>query len=355
MKNRVIILGAGFSLPAGVPNQSELMTKILSLNNEQEFINDSFSSLNTELLVDKELIQLFLKHLFKSINYEKISLEDLYTIIDEAILKKRNIGIFDLTLNIQVRESLDRLISFVVNKEINKNTINKRYIPFFENLVKNRNVSFISLNWDFLLEMIIFNKEYSIDYKIPLEVLPFQKAFKSKNRYEVLKPHGSLNWQLCPICELIYSDIDFSTQNNSLIKCSRCRTIYENSYSELKRLYDIKNITVTQRLMPLLISPTFIKENKVPHLNFIYQEIYKKLISAHEIVFIGYSLPISDHDIRNLLIRANSVNNSISIKVLLKENKNDIKKKLISNYSSIYGNNIDFYWDGFSKDIINFD
>jgi NAD-dependent SIR2 family protein deacetylase len=344
MENRVVIVGAGFSAPAGVPNQTNLLNKVLNLDDSYETI-DAF---NTEIPSDKEIIEIFLNHLFKNTEHEKISLEDLYTIIDQAILKKRNVGIFDLASTIQVRESLDRLISFIVNRQIKEETINNLYIPLYESLSEIPDLSFISLNWDFLLERILYKKNISVDYKIPLEVLPYQDKTNKKLHHEILKPHGSLNWQLCPICESIYSDIDFSTQNISLTKCPKCQNIYESSTYEKAKLAE-NNININQRLMPLLISPTFIKENNIPHLNFIFQEIYKKLIEADEIIFIGYSLPISDHDIRNLLIRANSVNSEAKVKVVLKEELSDIKNRLRYNYTSIYGKSIKFYWEGFDK------
>ena len=84
MQNRVVILGAGFSVSAGVPNQSNILNKILHIQQNYEF-EDVF---NTEIPVDKEIIQIFIRHLYDNISYERVSLEDLYTLIDQAILKK---------------------------------------------------------------------------------------------------------------------------------------------------------------------------------------------------------------------------------------------------------------------------
>ena len=345
MSSRVVILGAGFSQAAGVPSQKDLLKRIVNIHDYVDLL-DSF---DTEILSDKEIVEIFIEHLFKNTVQSKISLEDLYTIIDRSVIKQRNIGIFDVAAIIQVRESLDRLISFVVNKEINEDAITKIYLPLIEELEKTNTLGFISLNWDFLLEKVLFTKSISTDYVVPLETMVFQKHLNYSNKYKVLKPHGSLNWLYCPICETIYSDIDFSTHNISLSKCHKCEKIYNANIKNLHSLKQFHNIFIRKGLMPLLISPTFIKDNSSPHLNFLFQEIYNFLVNSEELIFIGYSLPISDHDIRNILIKANSVNQNSKIKVILKENRPDQKQYLMNNYKSIYGeNNIEFYWNGFN-------
>lgn len=332
MTSRVIILGAGFSIPAGIPQQNQILKSIFNIK-----LAD-LSHLDTAIPDDIELFKKFYQYFVKKDNYFEIHLEDIYTSIDKAIVRQRNIGVFDASLLLYIRESLDRLIGYVINREIKSDDIEKykEKLSFFFD--KKKKIKFISLNWDFLLEKVLLEMNFKIDYEIPLK---FTEDIKGKG-IAVLKPHGSLNWKLCPICEKIFAFFE-----NEIWHCKNCHGIYSNEVSLMNELIK-KRIIIKERLIPLLVTPTFLKSNFVPQLNLIMQFFYEYLIEADELHFIGYSLPLSDHDIRSVLLSAKSVNPHVNVSVILKsKNKTEIKR-LQNNYRSIYTeNNIQFSFKGF--------
>lgn len=333
-KKRVIIIGAGFSISAGIPPQGHLLRDIFDIRIED------LGYQHATIRNDRIKLQGFLNSLYGS-NWrsENILLEDIYTTVDTAISRQRNIGIFDPSALFKIRESLDRLILYIVNKDISPGDI-VQYGKKVGKLIDTPNTQFISLNWDYLLERVLIYLGYKINYGIPLE-----RTYKQgrKPQLLVLKPHGSLNWRLCPICENIYV---FMEQEN-IFKCTKCRGIYE-SRREIIEILQTLDINFNQGLLPLLVSPTFFKAHSVPQLNMIMQNMYSVLAKAEELVFIGYSLPISDHDIRDLLIKSYSIKRKSSVNVILKPSSEIEKAELTQHYNSIFDDSVlNFKWDGF--------
>jgi len=335
-KRRVFVLGAGFSVSAGIPSQQYLLEKILNIKDEDITFGTEYSNIPT----DKKIFLRFISFLYGDFNTNNITLEDIYTIIDQSIITQRNIGIFNPSSLLFIRESLDRLISFVVNIEITDSDIELYETKLKKILSGNFKNEFISLNWDFLLERVLIKMGYKIEYGIPLNIIDKNNGTK----ISVLKPHGSLNWKLCPVCETIYAFYKY----DNIPVCKQCTGMFLQNQLIMREMSGTYNIHIKEGLMPLLVSPTFLKSNFVPQLNMIMQKIYTKLVSANEIFFIGYSLPVSDHDIRQILIKANSISNKTSINVILKSNDRAEKEMLKKNYLSIYKKeNISFKWNGF--------
>jgi len=59
-------------------------------------------------------------------------------------------------------------------------------------------------------------------------------------------------------------------------------------------------------------------------------------------------LPISDHDIRDLLIKSYSIKRKSSVSVILKPSSDTEKAELTQHYNSIFDDSVlNFKWDGF--------
>jgi hypothetical protein len=208
-------------------------------------------------------------------------------------------------------------------------------------------IDFIDLNWDILLETLLQRINQGYDYMIPFSDLKKRVISTEKKIVSVLKPHGSLNWMICPICEKLVSEaLNFSPSNESNCPCSK--VYYEKNEEKIKDFQNIFNSPFQQQRMPIIISPTFLKATFITQLNQIFQYSLDKLVNATDLIFIGYSLPVSDHDIRNLLLRAYAINKPNKITVYLKENDPSKIAILKKNYETIYhGLKIDFHWNGF--------
>jgi NAD-dependent SIR2 family protein deacetylase len=334
-KNRVVVIGAGFSISAGIPPQGRLLTEILNIKDEE------LDYRHLTIRDDKTRLEGFFKAIY-GINWSSgnISLEDIYTMVDTAILRQRNIGIFNPSSLFKIRESLDRLILYIINKDISHEDI-KKYGDKVSQLIGTWDTDFISLNWDYLLERVLIDLGHRIDYGVPLKRT--YKHTKNSSRVLVLKPHGSLNWRLCPICESIYVFME----HENIFQCTTCRKIYKSKRGVIEVLQTL-DLNFDQGLLPLLVSPTFLKAHSLPQLNTIMQKMYSVLTKADELIFIGYSLPISDHDIRDLLIKSYSIKRKVVVDVILKPSSETEKAELVRHYNSIFEDSIlNFRWDGF--------
>ena len=339
-KHRVIVIGAGFSISAGIPPQKELVTEIDKINAEEP------TSSYTTIEDDQKTLDYFLKSLYGDNFLSKnIFLEDIYTMMDTAISRHRNIGIFKPPSLFQIKEALDRLILYIVNKEISPTDITL-YGNKVSSLMDSSDTTFISLNWDFLLERVLIDLDYTIDYGFPLD--PTYKPPDGKQRITVLKPHGSLNWRLCPTCERIYGFMKQASISH-ISQCEKCREIYDSQAGIIDSFEALGlGFSFNQRLLPLLVSPTFLKNHSIPQLNIISQKMHSSLAKADELVFIGYSLPVSDHDIRDQLIKACSIKPKDVVKVILKPSSLNEREQLKSHYNSIFHDSKpEFQWNGF--------
>lgn len=287
----VYILGAGFSKPAGVPEQKKLLSEILA------------DKSNTQ-------IENFLISLYG--HKENIQLEDIFTALDKSIIENSTYHRFDIKVNLKLRENL---IYAIIKCVTDKTTIkSSSYIKdFAEKLIELRTsnkstdpFAVISTNWDSLLdnsfESIVINRFTKPDKrrKIFLDYCTYTQYFDSSNiasnlikakgftNVKLLKPHGSVNWFICPSCNSLFIKYDSTPKTVNTNFCKICKD----------------NLNFQHPLRPLLISPTFVKDLNNVHLKFIWWNAGFELIEATHIVFIGYSLPLSDFELRYLFARS---------------------------------------------------
>ena len=180
-------------------------------------------------------------------------------------------------------------------------------------------VSVITMNWDDLLDRSLSRKcnsynltvkdeeriysDYCIyDYGLNGEFMP-STHIKPNGMYNLkyLKLHGSLNWLICPRCKRLFIDRDHSIAIRDEV-CRFCNTEYS---------------VKPPHLGGIIITPTFMKTLSELHLKSIWQNAFLELSKATEIVFIGYSFPDADFEMRCLLKKA--VNPDTSITVVLHE------------------------------------
>src|ERR1700722_10264642 len=203
MAKTVFVLGAGFSKSAGFPLQSE----ILSL------VTDSLTVGGSHILSEPDLpTQEFRKHRQKIVKFLKRTfpardprLEDIFTLLDQAITTHATFGNYSLTELIEIRDSWIRAILFCLHKCSEQHLAKSEsiYVRFATWLIRRRIAarlsgdpfSIVSLNWDSLLEDSAFDvirrlralKKVDVDYCVyttPLdenqEIFPHVPSPKQK-------------------------------------------------------------------------------------------------------------------------------------------------------------------------------
>lgn len=335
-KKTVYILGAGFSMPAGLPNQAGLINKMLEIEkteNDNSFKNYIQNTLGLDL----------------SKNYQ-IDLEDIYTPIDKTLINKTSLKNLTYNETFILRKDIDSLIARVISNEETPILNNDKYIETFsDHLIKitkpriqdekHDPVAVITTNWDTLLDKTIQNKldkEFDklpnsekekgfagvIDYccyvssldeggKENKTIKPGLYAIaKGGFNIKLLKLHGSINWLQCPKCQRLF--VKNYESKSEVTEKYHCKKYCQENYSE--------SDNASNALYLNLIMPTFIKDFSNFQNKLIWHNAALELSEASKIVFIGYSLPQADFELRNLFFK--TIRPNAKIEVVLAENDN---------------------------------
>lgn len=311
---KVYILGAGFSVEAGAPIQAKLLSEAFRLHSEN---HKNFDPTKFSVFRDFLLKQL-------NIAYEQvhnIELEDIFTPLDRCLSDSsqfRGIGVDKI---MEVRDSVFYVIGKTIQLVLNNTTLSKDYIDRFARHLTQQSsirangeyrkadpVSVISTNWDILLDNSIYREIATrrhnavVDYCCYISskdenddsIKPgLEKLGEGGFNVKLLKLHGSLNWLQCPRCMRLYARFSRKIGIESFEKAISCRHCDTNFPEEKDNHLLASN----------LIMPTFIKDLSNPQYKIIWQNAGIELSEADKLVFIGYSLPSADFEMRQLLSR----------------------------------------------------
>ena len=329
MNKTVYFLGAGFSADAGGPIQNQIIQFIL----DDKFIK-KFQS-NPEVIKARKN---FIKFIEKTLSIDKklwnnIALEDIFTPIDRALSTGKSFKNFGTNELIKLREEFHLLmgsaIKFGVDNENNKDYINE-FAKYINTIAQKRlengldEIAVITTNWDILLDNSLedLTRRYSIINEDKLAVVDYCCYISSlekndeyikpgllalgKGGYNIkyLKLHGSMNWLHCPNCQRMYVKFGEKTILQNKQHCRHCMVNYKFSENES-----------SIELRGNLLLPTFIKDLSNIQIQLIWQNAGIELSEASKVVFIGYSLPQADFEIRQLLSRC--IPNHTEIEVVL--------------------------------------
>jgi len=350
MTKTVYILGAGFSMDAGAPSQEKLVEKIFEIHNSNPHIFiagtvNRFKDFLTNTLNIPETLQ------------KNIPFEDIFTPLDKCLLD--NLSFRNLRID-QVKE-IRGLIYYLIGKTLQHIllTSDKGYIDRFATFLVNEchkrkdknypnvdNVSVITTNWDILLDRSIQDQ---IDSKYYLKAVVDYCCYISSYRKDdervkpglevlgsggfnvkLVKLHGSLNWLQCPRCQRVYVDIDDKIAINQYTDPINCRHCDENF-----------NKHPSHELTSNIIMPTFLKNLSNPQYKLIWQNAGVELSEAKKIIFIGYSLPQADYEMRQLLSRMVRKDAEVLVVGYSRDPKNDKSfQELENRYKVFFGDRL---------------
>jgi hypothetical protein len=199
----------------------------------------------------------------------------------------------------------------------------------------------ITTNWDILLDEARDRRfgTTAIDYGSDVEVFDSGrgKADRQARRPWLLKLHGSLNWLSCPRCSRLRADV-------------RTVTAHDGYNPGNRNLRSTCSCGFT--CGALMITPTFLKSYQNRHLLNIWNAALNELARCPEWVFIGYSLPDDDIQIKTLLLKAKRMRVDTTgvppeITVVTEKDNQDTKTR----YRRIFGDCVEFHWlaQGFDK------
>lgn len=335
---RIFFFGAGTTKAdfPGAPLNDELLSEALKLSLPQ-------AEPAKEKIID------FINNFFHAYNGKTLPrLEDVLSFLDSNLLNQkfscRGYGYEEF---LKVRASLVYLIGQVFENTL-KNNPKGVMKKFCGSLTINDII--ISTNYDIVADNALRQERHNVNYGEKIRGsgsfsesytlfgdekthISFQNdgARKDLNRgdIELLKIHGSLNFLYCPKCE----EVDITVGQKGIIYCMR-------------KNFEVQciNPNCTGKYTDLIVTPTYYKIYDNTFLKETWRRAEKAISSADEVIFIGYSMPDADIEIKCMLLRGIGKNMSRhKIKVV---NFKDTNVK--NRYLKLFGD-IEYYDCGFEE------
>ena len=278
-KNRVFILGAGFSAAAGVPLTASLLDKAL-----KKFAAECpgiFSRVDGYAKESTENVDL-------EVDYSKIDFSDLCTFLEYIELREYGGG--ERWKDAGSREKL--ALRFYLAKTIAEHTpdaanLPDLYVEFAAQLHEHDIV--ISFNWDGLLE-------------VALQKLgkPYTYNFKEEGSIKLCKLHGSINWRLdapnnlgTPVDTLGWESLGFT---EGMLETEIYHTPSLLKYSTWSHYSPLGEVE------PFLVLPGHGKAFDVRSNAVLWYKPEFAFATTHDIYIIGLSLAPDDFFIRSLFL-----------------------------------------------------
>jgi hypothetical protein len=315
----VYVLGAGFSRPAEAPLQAEILREIFALRTTYQ--GDHVREVARALDAFQEFLENGLA--IDPADFPEVMLEDVFTPIDRCLADGVSFRKYDVRQLVQLREQVFSLILFAFQNRIGGQGTTAPYLERFARSMvaqmrprmqdpDHEPVSILSTNWDSLLDIAIQRelKRHSecgvLDYCCYIEPLDDEDQDTlmpglwalGRGGYNVklLKLHGSMNWLQCPKCQRLYAAFDPAAPEHGIFRRHQCRHCAVPAGG---RSQD----DCSAALKSTLIMPTFLKDLTNFQLKLVWQNAAIELSEASKVVFIGYSLPPADYELRQLYAR----------------------------------------------------
>jgi len=309
----VYIVGAGFSLHAGLPLQAEF-TKAL-LETPKKAAHD-IAPLTTYL---GEFVHDVFDHKRTANAKFWPQLEDVYTNIDLAANTGHHLGTHHAPSDLRMtrRVLLSRMMSMLderfTSAEATKGPLWGKLDKFFKKLDVNRS-AFISMNWDTVIErrLSALHSVNSFDYKCRALRAGFPPTGNSvvdlplpgiTPTVPVVKMHGSVNWLYCDNCRQLYwfPATDALTVAKQLITQTEAVKLGLAPPSDFAkwRCKQCTDVPLTTRIATF----SYLKALDFPMFERSWLSAEQLLREATKWIFIGYSLPAADYEFKHLLKR----------------------------------------------------
>lgn len=367
-RNRIFVLGAGFSKPAGLPLCFELFEQVLEKARHKYGGKDGFV-LDADL---ENYIEYQFKRKGKKISEKEVSFEDFISYLDiEHFLKLKGRDHWSDEGNVSqfiIKNSICDVLS--MQESLMSQEDFRLYEEFAKNL-KPRDV-IITFNYDTILERTFSRM------KIPYRLYPTKFDGEDDNKEVILlKMHGSIDWfdksiydkkkrayrQYKPPMPVRYNVFAREYDYFPLKKIVGKHHPKESPLAKIYRASDIRYYLSTSNLSiesPLIISPSHSKMVYLNPLTEFWYGFNNFGIGHGTVIIIGFSLPEHDEYIRQPLYHLvnNFQNNDYWKGFLEKTNLKMIDYKQspseIKDYKKNYGfvdwSRTDCYFNGFNEE-----
>jgi len=362
MKRRLFIFGNGASMAEGAPSWESLISKMVNLTEDKiskiadtRYINDlNINLIKSRLRDNQSLLINFLDDFFPNYknekNNEKIipNFNDIYPFLQIIFDNKEGLSTYNCKkyTNEDIGSLIDNLIWLLsVTLDfylLESKGIHKEFIENLFSLLGHKEfllTNYINLNYDILLDNALTKlhskkRDETVDIDYHIDFANFEKKRfpddewtkpREKRNISLLKPHGSLNWLYCPLCNRIELTPLIKGATESATKSYRC-------------LWD----EINQKIP--IVPPTLEQLHKVKSMQNLLN-ISGSLIRKSDIIyFIGYGL--NDYDIyfrkqlKKYVLQDKKKKIYLICRSPFSENKNENENKTTIRYKRFFGEDI---------------
>lgn len=294
MQDTVLIAGAGLSAVAGIPTTNQLTKKFLTQPPTQATPAPLQEAISEEL-------HRYWKAVF-GYRSDEPSFEDHFTVLDLAANTGHHLGTRYSPKRLRAirRLSIHRVFE-ILDQEF---TFNDALHRFLGKLQRGRNNGIITTNWDIVLER---HADRPFHYSIPISMKGTDVPSEPWPRRgtPILKLHGSSNWSYCDCCERLYA----SQPRHGKTAVKDRIFIDQDDFDALRGHSDgfPSKLLVSAcpecgvRLSSRVATFSYTKTLNFVHFLAIWDDAFKMLRDARTWMFVGYSFPEADFQLRHML------------------------------------------------------
>ncbi len=298
-----IVLGAGFSVNAGLPTQAEFSSQLLGTN----FVS----------AIDQRITKAIREYLAQCFHWKEgdalPSLEDMFTMIDLSAGSGHNFG---LTFTPKKLRALRRMLIFrtfqILDARFHVSSDIKKFLHKVGVCDSPSPVGFIVLNWDIVLERHLEELAPSrpVSYCVSSYIWRSSALFDDEaSAIKIAKVHGSSNWVYCDNCRAVFFDRYKKLSLN--IQAGLIRSdfrLFEADFrgAEFNRALGIapgeRDCPICSSAVgPHIATFSFKKSFRTHAFSNAWLAAEQMLSSAKDWIFVGYSLPEADYEFKHLL------------------------------------------------------
>jgi hypothetical protein len=238
------------------------------------------------------------------------SIDDVLSLIDVAVFRNGALSPeWSPRRLADVRRDLEHLMYAHIEATLHRKERRNGPLTGLLRSCESTSTAVVTLNWDCLVERsfcrFMGRSEGVIDYRVAC-LTPDGRAYPvDAGALLVLKPHGSLSWGLCPLCGCLVADLVKPQRFHQKRKCPVC---------------------LHTALEFILVPPAFTNHSTPWLLDAVWDEVERAIRGSDRVIFIGYSFPPQDVDVRFHVVRAlaqrdrRAANGSLTVEVVTKKN-----------------------------------
>lgn len=297
------ILGAGFSHCSGLPIQSGFSKLLLA----DDFGSDLDKAITAVLAG-------FLRDVFGwQLGSPLPALEEIFTCIDLSAGAGHHLGIKYTPKMLRAirRMAIHRIFS-VLDQKFQYSDDISRLLQHTVLQPLPTPPAFVVLNWDIVLEkhLTALDRDIEIDYccdsldwKNPRAAIPGPRAIP------ICKMHGSSNWVYCENCSALFFDLDHKLSLRTKVGLIKADfRLFDENFGR-KRFYQSLGIESGDRkcrrcknmVSSHIATFSYRKSFRTHAYSSVWHRAAKLLADSEHWVFIGYSLPQADFELKHLL------------------------------------------------------